>query len=162
MNPDNDDNDFDFDDFSDEERAEFEKEQEEEERRIESHPLHAQAREILQMITVLIETATDENMKEMYGVTLLDSAQIIIVKLASGLTSDSYVLCMQKAAIIRDHAEYLRLSNHLLNNLEGFDPKYIKAFRDEMERFRELFIEWTKEIHKMDDSYADEWGLFKK
>jgi hypothetical protein len=164
MNPDDDENDFnfDYDDLSEEEKEELERQQQEEDQRVESHPLNVQANEILHMIDVLIETSNNSDMKEMYGSTLRDSAMIIITKLASGLSSDSYQICMQKAAIIRDHGEYLRLSNHMLDNLECFDPKYVKAFREEMEKFRELFIEWAKEIHQMSDEVDDEWGLFNK
>jgi hypothetical protein len=150
------------DDLSEEERQELDKQFEAEELRVERHPLNIQAQEILHMIDVLLDTSSDNQMKEMYGSTLRDSAMIIMAKLASGLSSDSYLICMQKAAIIRDHAEYLRLSNHMLENLGCFDPKYIEAFRDEMEKFRELFIGWAKEIRKMDDSFEDEWGLFMK
>ena len=87
---------------------------------------------------------------------------IILAKLASGLGSDDYVLSMQKASIIRDHAEYLRLSNHMLNSLGVFDKAYVKAFREEMERFRELFREWAQEIREQENDFNDEWGLFVK
>jgi len=37
-----------------------------------------------------------------------------VAKLSSALASNNYLLCMQNAALIRYHGEYLRLSNHML------------------------------------------------
>src|SRR5688572_25128983 len=134
----------------------------EEEQRLAKHPLNIQAHEIMNMIDVLLDTCNDEKARDMYGSTLRDSAMIILAKLSSGLTSDDYVISMQKAALIRDHAEYLRLSNHMLNSLEVFDKAYVRSFREEMEKFRELFREWAKEIRQQENDYQDEWGLFIK
>lgn len=150
------------DGLSEEEQRELERREAEEEERVDNHPLSLQAAEIMDMIDVLLDTASDDDSRNMFGSTLRESATIIMAKLASGLRSDSYLICMQKAAIIRDHAEYLRLSNHMLSNLNTFDPKYIRAFREEMEKFRMLFIDWVAEIREMDDDIEDEWGLFKK
>lgn len=157
---DNDDDDFDFGDLPDD--GEFEKEMEREDRKIDSHPLYSQAKEIMTLVDVLLDTNDDENLRLHFGPTLKESAMIILAKLNSGLRSDSYVTAMQKASLIRDHAEYLRLSNHTLNSTKGFDPKYVKLFRQEMEKFRELFVLWALEIHKMSPDYEDEWGLFIK
>ena len=153
---------FGYDDLSDEEKREIERQQQEEDERLASHPLNIQANEIMNMIDVLLDTCNDEKARDMYGATLRESAMIILAKLASGLTSDDYVISMQKASIIRDHAEYLRLSNHMLNSLEVFDKSYVKAFREEMEKFRTLFREWADEIRSQDNEYEDEWGLFRK
>lgn len=151
--------DFDFNDLPDDD--EFRKQHEEEERKLKAHPLYVQAKEIMIIVDVLLDANDLDDYTRDFGATLRDSAMIINAKLSSGLRSESYVLCMQNAAIIRDHAEYLRLSNHTLNSTEGFDPAYVKLFRQEMEKFKTLFIIWANEIHHMipDD---DEWGLFNK
>ena len=153
---------FSYDDLSDDEKREIERQQQEEDERLANHPLNVQANEIMNMIDVLLDTCNDEKARDMYGSTLRESAMIILAKLASGLTSDDYVLSMQKASIIRDHAEYLRLSNHMLNSLEVFDKAYVKAFREEMEKFRGLFREWAAEIREQENDFDDEWGLFVK
>jgi hypothetical protein len=55
----------------------------------------------------------------------------------------------------------LLTSNHLLKEIDNADANYIKVFRREMEEFRTLFNDWTKEIHQMErEEYEDEWGLF--
>ena len=162
MNDDEEFDNFNYDELSEEEKREIERELEEEDQRLAAHPLNVQAHEIMHMLDVLLDTCADEDARERYGSTLRDSAMIIVTKLASGLTSDDYVLSMQKASIIRDHAEYLRLSNHMLNSMEVFDKAYVRAFREEMEKFRELFRDWAKEIRLQENDYDDEWGLFVK
>jgi hypothetical protein len=162
MSLDDDNFNFSYDDLSEEEKNEFERQQQEEDERMNNHPLNVQAHEIMNMIDVLLDTCNDENARDAYGRTMRDSATIILAKLASGLRSDDYVLSMQKASIVRDHAEYLRLSNHMLNSLEVFDKSYVKAFRQEMEKFRELFRDWAKEIHQQENEYQEDWGLFVK
>jgi hypothetical protein len=162
MSLDDDNFNFSYDDLSEEEKNELERQQQEEDERMNNHPLNIQAHEIMNMIDVLLDTCNDETARDAYGRTMRDSATIILAKLASGLRSDDYVISMQKASIVRDHAEYLRLSNHMLNSLEVFDKAYVKAFRQEMEKFRELFGDWAKEIHKQENEYHDDWGLFVK
>jgi hypothetical protein len=156
-----DDDDFDFGELSDEEREEIERERKEQDERVNKHPLILQAQEILQIVDALL-SSTDSETIEMYGGTLRESTRMLVVKLSSALRADSYVICMQSAAIIRDHAEYLRLSNHMLADSEAFDEKYITMFREEMEKFRELFKTWAIEIRDKENDFEDEWGLFLK
>ncbi len=156
-----DDDDFDFGELSDEEREEIEREMKAEDARVNKHPLMLQAQEILNIVDYLLDS-TDSETIDMYGGTLRESTMMLVVKLSSALRSDSYVICMQSASIIRDHAEYLRLSNHMLTDSEAFDEKYITMFREEMERFRELFKIWAKEIRDKENDFEDEWGLFLK
>jgi hypothetical protein len=153
---------MDHDDFylNDEENEEFEKERREERKKLKNHPLLKQAQEILSIVDALLDTYKDEEILKMYGGTLRESAMIIIAKLNSALVSDNYLVCMQNAALIRDHGEYLRLLNHMFNSSDVFDKKYVEMFRQEMENFRNLFKDWAKEIRKMENDFEDEWGLF--
>lgn len=155
---------MDNDDFelSPEENEELEKEMRKEREMLKKHPLLKQAKEILSVVDTLLDTCNDAAMGERYGATLRESAMILVVKLSSALISDNYLLCMQNAALIREHGEYLRLSNHMLNSSGAFDKKYVKMFRGEMENFRLLFKEWAKEIGNKENDVEDEWGLFLK
>lgn len=157
-----DDDDFDFEDLSAEDNEDYEKQMKAEKEKLRKHPLLLQAKEILNIVDALLDTCNDPMQVDMYGGTLRESAMIVVAKLTSAIPSDHYLLCMQNAAIIRDHAEYLRLSNHMLNSSGGFDKKHLVMFREEMEKFRLLFIEWAKEIHNMENDFEDEWGLFGK
>jgi hypothetical protein len=147
---------LDDDDFS---QDDFEKRR----KRANEHPLRRQAKEILKVVSLLLEYANNEEEVEQYGSTLIESAHIINAKLAGALVSDSYIVCMQNAAIIRSHAEYIRLSNHSLTEMTNIDKKYISVLRSEMEKFRELFRDWAGEIRAMkekDEFSEDDWGLF--
>jgi len=146
--------------FSEEENEEFENEQRKEREKLKKHPLLKQAKEIVSILDALLATSNEEEDADQYGNTLRESAMIIVAKLTSGLRSDNYLLCMQNAAIIREHGEYLRLSNHMLNSSDGFNEKYVDMFRQEMENSRLLFKEWADEIRKMENDFEDEWGLF--
>lgn len=145
--------------FNEEENEELENEMRKENEKLQKHPLLKLAQEILAIVDALLDTCNDE-MKETYGSTLRESAMLVVAKLHSGLASDNYVLCMQKAAIIREHGEYLRLSNHMLSSSGAFDEKYVALFRQEMETFRLLFKAWAGEIQQMENDSEDEWGLF--
>ena len=146
--------------FSAEENEEFENEQRKKREELKKHPLLKQAKEIVSIVDALLSSCSEEEEVDFYGNTLRESAMIIVAKLTSGLQSDNYLLCMQNAAIIREHGEYLRLSNHMLNHSGTFDEKYVNMFRQEMENFRLLFKEWAVEIRKMENDFEDEWGLF--
>lgn len=92
--------------------------------------------------------------------SLTGAMMVLTAKLYAALHSDSYLVCMQNAAIIRSEAEYLRLSSHMLNSSNDYDRAYVAVFREDMEKFRALFAEWTKKIHSMDkDDIEDDWGL---
>jgi hypothetical protein len=150
-----DDDNFDSDAFSEEESRKKEDAKN-------NHPLAKQGKEILEIVNLLLDCIEDKNERELYGSTLLESSHMINAKLAGAIGSDSYIVCMQHAAIIRYHAEYIRLSNHSLNEMEGLDKKYISVLRAEMETFRELFRKWVIEIKngRDPDDLPDEWGLF--
>jgi hypothetical protein len=148
-----------FDDFeyNDEEA---ERDYREEEKRKRNHPLYKQSKEIIQVVKALVESFRDEGIKEMYGSTMTESAYIISAKLSGALSMNFYTGCMQNAAIIREHAEYLRIATSGLHMLAESHTEYIVVLREEMEKFRELFKEWVSEIREMDDLMDDEWGLF--
>lgn len=157
MNENFDDEDFEWEE--DDER-EFKKRQDAEDEKLNTHPLYIQANEILNIVDTLIDTAGEEDVDH-YTTGMQESAMIIITKLSAALLCDSYVICMQYAAIIRDHGQYLRLINHTLQLTDAFNKKYVEMFRTEMEKFRELFNIWATEIKQMDRTEEiDEWGLF--
>ncbi|TND10246.1 MAG: hypothetical protein FD123_494 [Bacteroidetes bacterium] len=161
MIDDDDDSGFDFnEEMPDEEREEYEREYREEKRRLKNHPLYIQAMEVLQLARVLNESMTEEE-REMQGGLMMQSAYMLAPKIAGAMGSGSWLICMQNAAIIREHANFLLLSSHGLRSFTKTDPEHIKLFRREMESFRALFRDWCKEIHAMPPGEVDdEWGLF--
>lgn len=158
-----DDDDFDMDDeLSDEENEELEREMERQRLFVKNHPLFKQAEEASHTLDTLLESGRQSgDHMESFTSSLSGAMMVLMAKLYAALHSDSYLVCMQNAAIIRNEAEYLRLSQHMLNSSRDYDRAYVSVFREDMEKFRVLFIEWAKEIRKMDkDGIEDEWGLF--
>lgn len=146
--------------FDAEDNEELQNEQRRKEEFARQHPLLKQSKEILSIVSTLLDTCSDERVTAHHGAGLRESAMVVMVKLSSAIQSEDYLISMQNAAIIRDHAEYLRLSNHLLSSSGAFDETYVAMFRREMEQFRLLFREWAQTISKMERDGEDEWGLF--
>jgi hypothetical protein len=162
-NDDNDDFGFHEEDNWEEQKAEFERKRKARQKRNRNHPLFLQALEIWDTTHALLESMKDEREKEMYEHTLSESAMLLAPKIAGALGSDSWLLTMQNAAIIRYHAEHLLTATSGLKMLDSADWKYVQLLRDEMLHFRELFREWCLEIDKMKaDDYPDDWGLFRR
>jgi hypothetical protein len=158
-----DDDDFDMnDELSDEENEELNQEMERRRRSVKNHPLFKQVNEASHTLKTLLESSNQSGEDlESFTESLTGAMMVVTAKLYAALGSDSYLVCMQNAAIIRNEAEYLRLSSHMLNFSKNYDKAYVSVFREEMEKFRILFIEWAKQIHTMDrDGLEDEWGLF--
>ena len=152
--------DFNFEDLTPEENEALEKEMRERQQRIKKHPLKLKGDEIFETVSALMETFNEDE-KDMYGGTLMESAMIICAKIAGALGSENWHICMQNAAIIREHAEHLRIANHGLKEFTETDKNYIKVLRTTMEEFQQVFKEWVATFKNLeDDGYEDEWGLF--
>lgn len=157
---DDDDFGFDFDDLSDEEKAEIERQQKEEREALENSPIYIKAFEIYDTVNALVESLSDDD-KEFYQSILLESSMILAPKIAGAFGSESWLICMQNASIVRYHAEYLLTSTSGLRLFTKAQKEYVQLFRTEMEEFRELFKEWVKTFDKLEkEEYIDEWGLF--
>lgn len=157
---DDDDFDFNFDDLSDEEKEEIEKQQREERQALETSPIYIKAFEIYNTVNALVESLSDDD-KEFYQSILLESSMILAPKIAGAFGSESWLICMQNASIIRYHAEYLHTSTSGLRLFTKAQKEYVQLFRTDMEEFRELFKEWVKTFDKLEhEEYVDEWGLF--
>lgn len=155
-----DNDDFDFEDISPEEEKEIEREMQEQKKRLKNHPLNKKAYEILSIVSSLVDTMSEEE-KKMMGSILMESAMIIPAKIAGAIGSDSWLICMQNASIIRYHASHLLIQNHSLREFTKTDRDYIKLLRREMEEFQQLFREWVSTFDQMErEDYEDEWGLF--
>ena len=153
---------FDFEDLTPEEKEELEQEEKKRKAYINNHPLFMKAQEIPETVSALLESFPEEEMRKMYASTLTESAMMLAPKLAGAMGSNSWLLCMQNASLIRYHAEYLLTSTSGIQLFfENADKDYVQVLRDDMLEFRALYNEWMKEIRQLDEEeYTDEWGLF--
>ena len=162
---DDDDFDFNYDELSPEEKEEIEREMKEKDDYRRNHPIFKQAKKIFGTVDSLLASFKEESHAEMYGGTMMESAMMLAPKLAGAIGSGSWLLSMQNAALIRYHAEYLLTSTSGLKMFEAeegeVDANYVQILRDEVLEFQKLFVEWVKEINRMEhEEYVDEWGLF--
>ncbi len=157
---DDEDFDFNFEALTPEEMEELEKEQKKRDKKIRTSPVFKKANEVLRTVTALIESLSEEDRK-FYESTLTESAMMLSPKIAGAMGSESWLISMQNAAIIRYHAAYLHTSTSGLKMFTSADKDYVQLLRTDMEEFRELFKEWVKSFEKLEDEdYTDEWGLF--
>ena len=155
-----DDWDFNYDDLSDEEKDELAREEKAKQKAIRTSPIYKKAFEIYETVNALVESLPEED-KEFHQSILMESAMMLAPKLAGAMGSDSWLICMQNASIIRYHAEYLHTSTSGLRMFTKVEKDYVKILRTEMEEFRELFKEWVKTFDKLEqEEWTDEWGLF--
>lgn len=161
MDLDDDDFDFDSEDMSQEEQDELDKEMKQREKRIHDHPLFKKAEAVYQLVSALVESLPQEA-REMYAPSLYESSMMLTPKLAGAIGSESWLLSMQNAAIIRYHAQYLLTSTSGLKMFEEVNVDYIKLLRKEIIEFQALFKDWVNSLSNLDDEGEDEWGLFSK
>ena len=153
---------FDFEDLTPEEKEQLDREENLRKEKIHKHPLYLKARDILSTVTALLESFPEKEMKEMYSSTMTESAFMLAPKIAGAIGSDSWLLCMQNAALIRYHAEYLLTSTSGIQLFfENADKDYVQVLRDDMLEFKQLFNQWMQEVNALEDEdYVDDWGLF--
>jgi len=155
---------FDFENLTPEEKEELEKEEKRRNDYVNNHPLFLKAHEIIETVSALLESFPEEEMKKMYSSTMTESAFMLAPKLAGALGSNSWLICMQNASIIRYHAEYLLTSaSGIQLFFENADKNYVQVLRDDMLEFRDLFNKWMEEVRQLEEEeYMDEWGLFRR
>ncbi len=157
-----DDEDFNEDGLSPEENERVEREMREKRERLHNHPLYLKADEIFHTVHTMSETLEQEE-REMYMRSLLESAMMLAPKFAGAMASESWTVCMQNAAIMRYHAQYLYASTSMLHLMSGVPEEYVKVLRTELKDFRELFRAWVKTFKNLEDEgIEDEWGLFSR
>lgn len=152
--------DFDYDDLSDEEKDEFDKEHKAKQNAIRTSAIYQKAQDIYRTVNALIDSLPEEEKKFQQHV-LIESAMILAPKISGAMSSESWLLSMQNAAIVRYHAAYLHTATSGLRMFTKIEKEYVKILRSDMEEFRELFKEWVKTFEKLEhEDYTDEWGLF--
>lgn len=152
-----------WDNLPEEEKSKLKQEHRKSWERMKQHPLQKKSREILELVTGIIE-AMPEDQREMH-MPILESALLLPPKFAGAYGTDMWVLAMQNAAIMRYHAQYIASGTYGFNMVKKdlVDERYIVMLRNEMENYRKLFKDWMDEVHAlpkdpvMDD---DDWGVF--
>lgn len=94
---------------------------------------------------------------EDYKGMILGDALQVAVKIKSS-EAGLYTIRMENASIIRKNAQFIKSSMLALMGEDVIEEAHGQVIRDEIDKFRELFILWVSTFEK--DEYEDEWGLF--
>ena len=98
-----------------------------------------------------------KEMNDDHIATITGDAFEVAVKLKSSETG-LYTIRMENAAIIRKHAQFIKLSTNSFLAEGSMEPLHRQIILDEIDHFRELFKVWVGTFQK--DEFEDEWGLF--
>ncbi|KAA5533615.1 hypothetical protein F0919_13840 [Taibaiella lutea] len=125
--------------------------------------LYNQWREVMTGIYALLSYAEKnpdmpegffEDQKEL----MIGDAIQIAVKIKTSAEVDMYVLLMENAAVVRKNAIYIQTQLSSMVLMGSIEEEHADAVRLDIEKFRELFIEWIATFKK--DEYEDEWNFF--
>lgn len=135
--------------LSDEEKAEMDREQKDDRNRMKDHPLHKKSIEILDIVNTIVDSIPEEE-RAMHS-PMVESAMMLAPKFAGAFDTDSWLLAMQNAAIMREHAQYIATGTYGFNMFgDGeVDSCYVELLRKEMKEYKRLFNEWMDEVHAM-------------
>jgi len=125
--------------------------------------LYNQWREVMAGINGLFSYAAQSgDIPEMFlqsqQESILNDAYQVAVKVRSSAGLDVYVLKMENAAIIRKNAMGIHTQIGSMAAMGFIESDHARAVRADIDKFRELFIEWVNTFEK--DEYEDEWGFF--
>lgn len=148
--------DWDEDNADDEE---IRREMEVERQRVKNLPLMRKAEEIYELTQAIVETIDEAEDVLLMREQMLSNAMMLMPKIAGAESGDLYTLRMENAVIIKIHAREL-LTQTSFCKAEGLsETHYLQMLRNEMDAFRQLFVEWVKGFDKTND-IPDDWGLF--
>jgi hypothetical protein len=122
-------------------------------------PLFKKAEQIRKLTTLIVDTFDREEDKFQMKEQMLLNAYMLGAKIAGAEAGDFYTLRMENAVVIKIHARELLAQTSLCKAEKLCNAEYLHMLRDELEEFRNLFIEWVKSFDKFND-IQDNWGLF--
>lgn len=155
-------NDDDFDEAAnhDEVNEEALNEIRKEHQRIYNMPVMIKARQIYELVISLIETFKEEDDLTLhYKELMMCDAGILGAKIAAAENGDFYMLRIENAVQVKLAAKGLLVQSSGLKMLGLSEPHYLQLLVDEIEEFRNLFVEWVASFDRSKD-LRDDWGLF--
>jgi hypothetical protein len=91
---------------------------------------------------------------------MMENALKIMVKVKSALPVDNvYSLVMENAVIIKINAKELLIQLWACEAIHGLDKSYVTVLKEEIIRFKAIFIRWVQSFDKETD-VPDDWYLF--
>ncbi len=100
----------------------------------------------------------DAELLQLTTQNLLHDAYMTGVKIRSSEAGGIYIMRMENASIIRQLAQGISTTLLLFMAHDKVDQQHIYLVRGEIDKFRNIFIEWVASFQK--DEFTDDWGLF--
>lgn len=128
--------------------------------RIYGRQLYKKAVDILNVTQTICDLMPDDEYEEMTKGLMLQNAMLIPAKIRGSLAVDDiYSIVMENAVIIKVNVCELKAQLWACDEIHGIEKKYIEVLREEIELFKEIFINWVTSFEK-DNDYPDDWYLF--
>jgi len=90
---------------------------------------------------------------------MMQNAYLVPAKIQGAMVMEYYLLMMENAVIIKVNICQLREQLWACKEFHGIEQRYIDVLRDEIEKFRAIFVNWVSAFDKGND-LPDEWHLF--
>jgi len=126
--------------------------------------LYRQWREVMfilkGILNPILETAGEDD-TDMFidcARSIIGDAHMVGVKIMSSEAGGIYIMRMENASIIRQLAQSVATTLLMFVEEDTIEEKYVVIVREEIQKFRLLFIKWVNTFEK--DEFTDEWGLF--
>ena len=155
-------NDFD-DDFLNDDTASGEalNEIKREQERISCLPLMIKARQIFDVVNGIVETFSNvDDISLHYKEIMFSNVKKLRKGIVAAEDANYFSTKMENAVLVKVAAQNLLAQEAGLSLLNLADPAYLKVLRDEIEEFREKFLEWISTFDRKNDM-DDGWNLFK-
>lgn len=126
-----------------------------------ARPLMKLAMQIIKTTQAIVETIPDDNeMMAHHKSWMMENAFKLGPKIAGAVGSESYMIMMENAVIIKVNARELRTQCMGLEMFDYEHPEYLDTLRSEIDAFQKQFVVWVRTFRKEDDMHPDGWGLF--
>lgn len=117
------------------------------------------AEEIVEITSAIVASFKDENEEEgLVAQLMMENALRLPAKIANAEGGDIYSHRMDNAVLIKLAAKELNSQTYLCKQLELTDAAYLRILRDEIEKFRNLFLLWVNSFDSTND-IVDEWNF---
>ncbi|MGR3811308.1 hypothetical protein [Jiulongibacter sp. NS-SX5] len=148
---------WDDEELSDEE---YERERKEEQERINNLPVVQKAKDLLNTILAFNATVEEDQDTADLKSSLLTDVGIINAKIIGAEAGDLYMIRMENAVLIKVSAVNIKTTMSAFEMFDIGNPEYLELIRNEIEEFRNIFVEWVDSFDRTNDLLDDEWGIW--
>lgn len=122
-------------------------------------PIFSKAKEIAALTKALTDTIDEEVDRFHIKEQMLANAYVLASKVAGAEGASVYRIRMENAVLIKLASCELLAQASLCKAEALTEADYIQLLRDEMETFRQLFLDWVENFDRL-DNHDDGWGIF--